>query len=252
MITTGKYCNHENLSAITNYMTNSNNNLISKHVWIEDLKNDDIYTTLDEVRCSNDIYNVIKQKFPKHKIKNVNECDEIYYAVSPKDANGSDRSLVDCHYDAPFSILPNFNVIFYRIILACNENKDVTTFFPNDDIKVKMNTGDFHGLDYNKNYHCVKGKIPKCKNRILLKLHYIIVPNDYEENTMSENYVKFINVKWTHLSRNFMRMSSNPQNILEYIMGFIVNVCRFVFNNFYLLAIIIVALIMIIVRYSQV
>ena len=213
MITTGKYKNSEDLTNITNYMINDNN-LISKHIWVEDIKNNDIYNILNKVRYSDDIYDVIKEKFTNHKIKNVIDCDEIYYAVSPKDANGSDRSLVDCHYDAPFSILPNFNVIFYRVILACNENKDVTTIFPNADIKVKMDTCDFHGLDYNKDYHCVEGEIPKDKNRVLLKLHYIIVPNDYGENTISENYVKFINVKWTHLSRNFMRMSSNPKNIL--------------------------------------
>lgn len=241
MIVTGKYENVDDLNSITEYIINKyNNKLISKHFWIEDMKDSDIHDTLIKVKYSDDIYNVIRAKFPNHKIKNVNECDEIYYAVSPKDASGSDRSLVDCHYDTPFGFLPNFNIIFYRVLLACNENSDVTTKFPNDNIEVKMTTGDFHGLDYNKDYHCVEGEIPKNKNRILLKLHYILVPNEYEDDTLSEKCVRYINVNWTYFSRNFMRMSSNPQNIFEYIAGTLVNISRFLYNNILILIIIII------------
>lgn len=243
MIITGKYSNSHDLDKITDYtIANSKNdkgNFIAKHTWINDLDNNIIYDTLDKVRNSDDIYKVIKDKYPNHKIKNVTESDEIYFAVSPKDASGSDRSLVDCHYDAPFSILPNVNVIFYRVIVACNKNEHVTTMFPNADIKVKMNTGDFHGLDYNKDYHCVDGQIPENKHRVLLKLHYILVPNEYEDDSLSEMYIRFINVKWTYLSREFMRMSAHPNNMIESIMGFLVNFLRFYYNNISLLIIII-------------
>jgi len=241
-ITTGKYTNINDLHEITNYMIQNSSNdkgkFIANHVWVEQIQNK-VYKNLDNVRTSNDIYNVIKSKYPNHKIKNVTDADEIYFAVSPKDAIGSDRSLVDCHYDAPFSILPTFDVIFYRVIVACNENKHVTTTFPNDNIDVKMNTGDFHGLDYNKDYHCADGEIPKNKHRVLLKLHYILIPDNYDNNSFSEKYVRFINVQWTHFSREFMRMSAHPNNPIEYLMGFLVNFLRFYYNNIILLLIII-------------
>lgn len=243
-IITGKYKEINDLYKITDYMIensiNDKGNFVANHTWVNSINGKNkIYTTINDVRISDDIYNIIKLRYPDHKIKNVTDSDEIYFAVSPKDASGSDRSLVDCHYDAPFSIVPTSNIIFYRVIIACNENKDVTTMFPNDNIGVKMNIGDFHGLDYNKDYHCADGEIPKDKHRVLLKLHYILIPNTYEDNSFSENYVRFINVQWTYFSREFMRMSAHPNNIIEHLMGFIVNFLRFYYNNTILLLLII-------------
>ena len=245
MIITGKYTDESNLNINTNFMiqnsiTNKTNQL-SKHIWVKNIEDYHIYNTIDIVRKSDDIINELRNNFPNCTIKNVPESDEIYFAVSPKDAKGSDRSLVDCHYDAPFSLFPNFNVLYYRVIVACNENNDVTTIFPNDDIKVKMTTGDFHGLDYNKDYHCVDGTIPLNKNRVLLKLHYLIIP----ENTsnMSISYVRFINTVWTTISRKFMTMSLQPSNPLEYLVGLFINICRYVFNNmFFIIFLIIITL----------
>lgn len=242
-ITTGKYTNLNDLHQITNYMTqnsiNHTGNYLANHVWVDQITNNKVYDNLNKVRTSNDIYNVIKSQYPHHKIKNVTDADEIYFAVSPKDATGSDRSLVDCHYDAPFSMLPTSNVIFYRVIISCNENKHVTTTFPHDNIDVKMNTGDFHGLDYNKDYHCAEGEIPENKHRVLLKLHYILIPDNYDDNSFSEKYIRFINVQWTHFSRKFMRMSAHPNNLIEYLMGFLVNFLRFYYNHITLLLLII-------------
>ena len=245
MILTGSYNDKSNLNKVTEFMVNNSKNeqgkYLANHIWVNKINDPNILTLVDSIRTSNEIIDTFKKQFPKYKIKNVTESDEIYFAVSPKDANGSDRSLVDCHYDAPFSILPNFNILFYRIILACNENNHVTTIFPNDDVKVKMNTGDFHGLDYNKDYHCVDGQIPPNKNRVLLKLHYLLVP---EENSsdLAEKFVRFSNTKWTSLSRDFMRMSSHPNNIFEYMAGSLVNISRFAFNNMYILLFIIILL----------
>lgn len=254
MIITGKYDKTTNLDKITKFVVNNSintkGNLLSNHVWVDNINDKNMYNIVNEVRNSNDIINVLKNKFPDYNVKNVNESDEIYFGVSPKDASGSDRSLVDCHYDAPFSILPNFNVLFYRIILACNKNEHVTTTFPNDNIAVKMDIGDFHGLDYNKDYHCAEGEIPSNKNRVLLKLHYILVPKNMKSN-YAENYVRFINTKWTTLSREFMRMSSNPNNILEYGMGSMVNISRFIFNNLYLIIFIIICMFCLIFLYNK-
>lgn len=201
------------------------------HEWINNVENSSYRDSLNRIRINQEILNKIHERFPDSTVKNVTEADEIYWAVSPIDAVGSDRSLVDCHYDAPFSWFPTGGVVFYRVIIACNENNDVTTIFPTENIKVKMTTSDFHGLDYNKDWHCVEGSIPKGKYRVLLKMHYLIIPKDSEA---FENWVRWINVNWTIGSRETMRMSANPQNFLEWLVALIVSISRVVFNNSYI------------------
>ena len=199
------------------------------HEWINSVEPSKYREALDAVRTDPSILAKIKEKFPNTTIKSVTEADEIYWAVSPKGAVGSDRSLVDCHYDSPFAMIPTGNVVFYRVIIACNENNTVTTVFPDENIRVKMNTKDFHGLDYNKDIHCVEGSIPKDKYRVLLKLHFLSIPPDREAY---EPWVRWLNVGWTVMSRETMRMSADPKIWYEYIVAYIVNICRVVFNNF--------------------
>ena len=199
------------------------------HEWINKVEPGKFRNALESVRQNDAILNSIKKKFPDSRIEPVTESDEVYWSVSPKEAKGSDRSLVDCHYDAPFSVIPTGGVIYYRIIIAMNENKTVTTVFPEEDKKVKMNTGDFHGLDYNKDWHCVEGTIPADKYRVLLKLHYMIIPHNTQQVWI--DWTRFINVTWTHLSREAMRMSADPKTPFETFIGSFVNVCRYIFNN---------------------
>jgi hypothetical protein len=201
------------------------------HEWINKVDDPQYLEALNRIRYSQQILNKIQETFPDQHVYNVPEADEIYWAVSPKDANGSDRALVDCHYDAPFAFLPTGGVTYYRVIIATNENNDVTTVFPHaNNTRVKMSTGDFHGLDYNKDWHCVEGQIPPGKYRVLLKLHYLAVPSGSEHWV---SYVRDINVWWTAVSRKMMRMSANPENWLEYVVAMIVNVARVIFNNIY-------------------
>ena len=207
------------------------------HEWIDSVEESEYRKALNQVRIDPKILDKIKEKFPNSSIKSVTEADEIYWAVSPKGATGSDRSLVDCHYDSPFAIIPTGGVIFYRVIIACNENKTVTTVFPDEKISVRMNTKDFHGLDYNKDIHCVEGSIPENKFRVLLKMHYIITPYGSEQY---EYPIRAINVFWTQFSRETMRMSANPKYPHEYIVSFIVNFCRVVFNNIYIILLILI------------
>jgi len=94
-----------------------------------------------------------------------------------------------------------------------------------------MTTGDYHGLDYNKDWHCVEGQIPEGKYRILLKLHYLIVP---EGSSEFAPFVRWINVAWTKISRETMRMSAEPETIFEEFVAFLVNISRLIFNNFYI------------------
>jgi hypothetical protein len=220
----------------------------ANHEWVNILDDAQFKKYIDNIRYSETILNKIKEEFPNTNVSNVTEGDEIYWAVSPKDAKGSDRSLVDCHYDSPFVFFPTFGVIYYRVIIATNENNDVTTVFPHENKKVKMSTGDFHGLDYNKDWHCVEGQIPPDKYRILLKLHYLIVPPGSEPYA---NYVKSINVWWTQVSREAMRMSANPKTFTEYIVALIVNISRIVFNHGYLFLLLFITLILAFTKYGR-
>ena len=109
-VTTGQYRGSEKLHRISTYI----NDLCvgrskAHHIWTEELPND-VYSDVEHVRTSDDILSVLHKTYPNSRIEHVRECDEIYWAVSPKDAKGSDRSLVDCHYDAPFGILPSSNL----------------------------------------------------------------------------------------------------------------------------------------------
>ena len=200
------------------------------HEWINSIENSEYRDALERIRSSPDILNKVKEKFPSSAVKTVTEADEVYWAISPKDATGSNRTLVECHYDSPFAWVPTGGAIFYRVLIACNENNTVTTVFPDEDISVKMTTRDFHGLDYNKDWHCVEGTIPDGKYRVLLKLHYIVVPKGSEA---WEGYVRWMGVNWNIFSRETMRMSSNPQNIWESIVAALVNTSRIFFNNIY-------------------
>jgi hypothetical protein len=211
------------------------------HQWIDEVESGKFREALESVRQNEAIRKEIEHKFQGATVYPVTEGDEIYWSASPKDALGSDRSLVDCHYDAPFAALPTGGVVYYRVIIAMNENNTVTTVFPDENKKVKMSTGDFHGLDYNKDWHCVEGSIPSDKYRVLLKLHYIIVPQ--ESSQLWVDWVRFINVVWTKLSRETMRMSADPQTWFESFIGLFVNICRFVFNHINTIAIVIASII---------
>lgn len=218
------------------------------HEWINSIENSDYRSALERIRKSPDILNKIKEKFPTSSVKTVAEADEVYWAISPKDATGSNRTLVECHYDSPFAWVPTGGAIFYRVIIACNENNTVTTVFPDENIHVKMTTGDFHGLDYTKDWHCVEGKIPPGKYRVLLKLHYIVVPKGSEA---WEEYVRWMNVTWNIFSRETMRMSANPQNIWESMIAAFVNTARNFYNNIYTILFILIASIIIFYNKEQ-
>jgi len=199
------------------------------HEWINEVEQGKYRNALNQIRTKDEIFSAMHEKFPNSTIEPVTECDEVYWSASPKEAKGSDRALVDCHYDAPFSIIPTGGVVYYRIIIAINENNTVTTIFPDENKKVKMNKGDFHGLDYNKDWHCVDGSILPDTYRVLLKMHYLIIPNGVSRTWV--DFVRYINVQWTFGSRVTMRMSADPQTFFEQIVALIVNVCRFIFNN---------------------
>jgi len=230
-IVSGHYDDLEPLNNISNYMSKKfDGKKKGLHIWTEDISNEKLYYDIEQIRTSNVIIDKIKEKYPDCRIIATRTVDEIYWAVSPRDATNSDRSLVDCHYDGPLAAFDT-GVSFYRIIIACNENNDVTTTFPNDEIRVKMTTGDFHGLDMHKDYHCVEGSIPHNKHRVLMKMHYLIVPNSFGNHSNSELMTKYLNIKWMEIGRYSMNVSAEPKTILDEIIGATVDISRKIFNK---------------------
>eukprot|EP00798_Chlamydomonas_sp_ICE-L_P029447 gene29447-5793_t len=209
--------------------------MTSHHVWVENIRKYDpsLFSSIEEVRGPM-LLGRVKASFPGYSVVPVPEVDELYWAVSPKDASGSDRTLVDCHYDAPFGGLFG-SIVFHRVIVACNENTSTITTFPDTGIRVRMTTGDFHGIDYNRDLHCVEGSIPQGRHRVLLKLHYMAVPLGAKRYA---SFVRWMNLTRAHGSRDVMRMSSDPTTVGEHCMAFVVNSARIVWAHKVLLYII--------------
>jgi hypothetical protein len=205
----------------------------SHHDWINSIEPGKYRSSLEDIRSSPIIFQKIKEEYPNTRVESVKEADEVYWSVSPDAAKGSDRSLVDCHYDSPFATIPTGGIVYYIIILAVNHNNTVTTIFPTVNKRVTMDKGDFQGMDCNNDLHCVEGSIPQNKYRILLKLHYLIVPKHI--SAPWEKFVRNMNVSWNFLSRACMQISADPQNIFEYMLGYIINCIRIIFNNFTLI-----------------
>ena len=200
------------------------------HEWVDKLDDMKLKSLIEQVRVDSSLLDNIKNKFPNASITPVTDVDEIYWAVSPKDAKVSDRLLVDCHYDTPFALIPTGGVVFYRVLVGCNENNDITTHFPAENVHIKMSVGDYHGLDFNNDYHCVTGKLEKNKFRILLKLHYAVVPKGSEgwkEITIAWNRW------WAIFSRNTMNATSNPNNYCDYFLSYIMRFFMFFYLYFY-------------------
>jgi hypothetical protein len=208
----------------------------STHYWIDKIKDDNLKSRLEKLRDAEEIIKKIQSAYPNHTIVPVKSSDEVYISVDPSKRNNSDIALSDCHYDAPFKYVPQCGNVFIRVILALTKNN--TTYTTIEDKTSLLDKLDFNGMDYNSDYHCVKGYIPKDTTRILLKLHFLCIHKDSSEGC--KNFTEYINDKWTHLSRESMRMSAEPTNPLEFLLGWIIVLLSKIYNNSRIILVIII------------
>ena len=235
-----KYNN--SIDYIYNYYKNNNlYGLTSIHYWINDVKYNNLKQHLNRIRTSHYFKKAISKYYPNYKVISVPQSDEIYLSVSPIHRTGSDVTLSDCHYDAPFRMIPQGGNIFLRAILALNENNTVYTQV--EDKTSKLTKGDFNIIDYNKDYHCVKGKIPKNSDRIILKLHFVAIPKTSPK--FLTDFCIYINNGYTHLSRNMMRDSIKPKTIVQHLKKYIVRTCHHMYNHYYIYSILVIVIIII-------
>jgi hypothetical protein len=204
----------------------SNGKTMADHTWSEDVKEPTIKNAIDTLRNSSIIRDTLLENYPGSTIRSVPSIDEVFVSVSPLDAKASDRVLVDCHYDAPYKFIEGPSKLV-RIILALNDNS--TVFTQVGDKTSKLSTGDFNGIEYNRDYHCVRGTIPSGKTRLMLKLHYLVIPDGTPE--IFSQWSIFINWMWTKVTRFLMRNSANPTNPLQYLLAYIIQFARFFYNQ---------------------
>lgn len=225
-----KYIN--SINYINNYFKNYNLNGISSiHYWINDVDDEELRYHIDILRNAPEIKNTIKEHYSDCSVESSSNSDEIYLSVSPSNRTGSDITLSDCHYDAPFKYIYQGGCKFLRLILALNENNSVYTQV--EEKTSLLTTGNYNIIDYNKDYHCVNGEIPPGKNRIMLKLHYICVPYNTNKNWVI--FCRNINDWWTHVSRETMRESIKPTTLFGHIQKYIVLTFTFIYSYIHIL-----------------
>ena len=235
-----KYFN--SIDYVYNYYKNKNlEGNHSVHYWINQVNHPTLQYHLNRLRNSPYFKLIINTYYPNYKIISVHTSDEIYLSVSPSKRIGSDVTLSDCHYDAPFRMVPQGGNIFLRAILALNENNTVYTQV--NDKTSRLTKGDFNIIDYNNDFHCVKGKIPKNKDRIILKLHFVAIPR--HSPLYFTRLCIWMNDGWTHFSREMMRDSIKPKTLTQKIKKNLVMVSHHIYTHYYyyiLFALIIIAI----------
>jgi hypothetical protein len=216
----------------------------SKHYWINSVNDIEIRESLENLRNADEIRDAIQKAYPDYKIESVHNSDEVYISVDPSLRKNSDIALSDCHYDAPFKYVPQCGNVFIRVILGLTENS--TTYTKIGDKVSILSTLDFNGMDYNTDYHCVEGYIPKGDIRILLKLHFLCINKDSSESCV--DFTRGINDGWTHISRELMRRSAEPTSVMDRCLGYMIVFVRtlYIYSN----VLIIIALLILLYMYT--
>lgn len=147
----------------------------TKHIWNEDIT-DDIQQNISEI--NSEMLNILNGDF-----QYVPSMTELYY--SSKGNQNSDKQYVSNHLDGPF-----YACGLYRAIVAINGNKNIDTYFPDDNIKVNLKKYEVAIFDYNNELHYIDVNNNEVDNsqRILLKLHYV---KKNESNICENIHCKF-------------------------------------------------------------
>jgi len=235
MLIQGKIPESYEMTILRNHY--KSNGKTTDHEWVDEIKQPVIKNAIDTLRSSSIIRDTLLENYPDSTVRSVPSIDEVFVSVSPLDAKASDRVLVDCHYDAPYKFIEGPSKLV-RIILALNDNS--TVFTQVGDKTSKLSTGDFNGIEYNRDYHCVRGTIPSGKTRLMLKLHYLVIPNGTPE--IFNKWLVFINWTWAKVSRFFMNFSRSPSNPLEYLIAYLIRFVTFIYAKiWYFITLLVVA-----------
>eukprot|EP01060_Flectonema_neradi_P006732 TRINITY_DN14604_c0_g1_i1.p1 TRINITY_DN14604_c0_g1~~TRINITY_DN14604_c0_g1_i1.p1 ORF type:complete len:593 (+),score=60.64 TRINITY_DN14604_c0_g1_i1:37-1815(+) len=182
------------------------------HWWYSDLKNEE-KTAFDEISRSNAIFDAFASVWDRNanNIEIVKDMNEVYVA-SPTSMMTSDTVFLMDHIDGPWIFWPFCAV--YRVLVAVNENKDVTTHLKHVRSSAVLTTGDCMGFDFNREIHKVSFN-PEPKNtepRITLKLHYVVYPKCLKPIGLGLAYVTS---RYDEIARRLFLYTIKPKTVLQ-------------------------------------
>lgn len=170
----------------------------------------------------------IREQFGKDVgITFVPNMDELY--LTHIQHAGGDKGLSYDHYDGPLRFMPP-GAVMIRALVCLSAASGYTTKFLTSDVSVELGKYQFMALDYDRELHRVEAAPSSCDDspRILLKLHYMICPTCTDAYAaMYLDTTRF----FFRLTRTLMEYSNDPQNPLEWVIGQLTNVGRYLNNN---------------------
>ena len=209
---------------------------ITYHIWYKNLP-DNIKSNFNIVRNSNiwkDIF--CKQNESTCVIEPITEIDEIYYSKPPNDINNSNVYGAAGNYKLHLDFISYPGIIVNRVLIGMTPNEYTSTEFPKKDISHKLNTNEFVAFDFGREWHQVKKDInsPKSEYRIMAKLHFIVCKK-CKYKSLYFKLIKQIHIQYMNISRYILKTGTNPKNIYEFSVGFILESVYKLTNIYYLL-----------------
>jgi len=194
------YCSKTDVSREKTYHEYENNLPTAIQFAIEDIKDGTPKKLLES--CFNE------------KVENIDEMNELY--ISCIGADGSDKVFETMHIDGPFAFLPFCRV--FRTIVTVQGNSSIFTEFPTMKGSYNLLTNEILAFDYDRNIHYIWKNDEICDNnvRIILKLHYIVVPTYLPKHVVKLS--KKLHVDYNSLMRNLFLNSQAP-NMLSFVIN---------------------------------
>ena len=222
MLTEGKLpANYVRLTDVLrdHFASKRDNYETSYHEWMDEIEDPEVRGALDKLRRAPEILESLSKAYEGRKLVPVPAADEVYVAVDPSKMKGSDIALTNCHYDGPFKFAPDCGNKFIRVLLSVTENNSVYTTILDE--TSMLSTLEWNAMDYNEDYHCVRGQIPPGQIRVLLKIHFMVQNPTSPEWCLQAS--KFMNERWAFASRFVMRNTANPQTAFAKFFAAIIN-----------------------------
>jgi hypothetical protein len=160
----------------------------------------------------------LHENYKGQHIEAIDGMNELY--ISCSGAGGSDRVFETPHIDGLLCFLPFCTVV--RCILAVQGKDNIATVFPTVPIAYVLQSHEFVVFDYNHDIHAIHS-YPDTdleRDRIVLKLHYIIVPRYVPKQVVT--LYKILHVYYNSTMR-FLFLLSQSKNGKENLLSRCIN-----------------------------
>ena len=187
--------------------------LNTKHYWNEDINNN---LKKEILKINDDILDKLEEGY-----KYIPSMTELYY--SSKENQNSDKQYVSNHTDGPF-----YGCNLYRALVIINGNKNIDTYFPDENKVINLKKYDIVLFDYDNEFHYINVNNSEYDDsqRIIIKLHYVKSNNRICEKIHCEfgrqtRDLFELNKEKLHLSGVISRSSLYYNTYRKYILIFI-------------------------------